>query len=121
MKANAKDICESEAKGAGKVSRAELEEQYKPSTRNAEKLKDARADAAYDLAKERCDDQQGNDKKACVEQAKATHTSAKAQAKASKASADAIESDKRSVVPGPSSGGVTMPGTAGSTTSGSKP
>ncbi len=89
LQGNAKDICKAEAKAAEKVSKAELEAQYKPSPRNEEKLRDARADAAYDVAKERCDEQQGKAKDACVQQAKSARTSAKAQAKAIKASEDA--------------------------------
>src|SRR5687767_1000751 len=56
LKANAKDICVAEAKGVEKVAKAELEAQYKPSPRNDEKLTVAKADAAYDVAKEKCDD-----------------------------------------------------------------
>src|SRR5205085_3513976 len=34
MKANAKDICQAEAKGKENVAKAQLEEQYKPSAKN---------------------------------------------------------------------------------------
>ncbi len=88
MKANAKDICVSEAKGAEKVAKAELEAQYKPSPKNDEKVTFAKADAAYDTAKEKCDDLKGNAKDVCVKDAKAARTKAKEDAKVMKAGAD---------------------------------
>ncbi len=81
LQGNAKDICRAQAKGLEKVSKAELEAQYKPSARNEQRALEAKADADYDLAKERCDEQQGHAKDACVEQAKAAQSAAKAQAK----------------------------------------
>ena len=88
LKANAKDICVSEAKGAEKVAKAELEAQYKPSARNDERVSLAKADAAYDTAKEKCDDLAGNAKDVCVKDAKAAHVKAKADAKVTKAAVD---------------------------------
>lgn len=85
LKANAKDICVSEAKGTEKVAKAELDAQYKPSPRAEARVIEAKADAAYDLAKEKCDDLAGNAKDTCVKDAKSTHASAKAQANATKA------------------------------------
>ncbi|MDB5895075.1 MAG: hypothetical protein JWQ88_2606 [Rhodoferax sp.] len=81
LSANAKDICMSEAKGAEKVAKAELAVQYKPSAKNDVKVREAKADAAYDTAKEKCDDQTGNAKDVCVKDAKAAHTSALGAAK----------------------------------------
>ena len=51
---NAKDICVKEAKGHEDVAKAELEAQYKPSTKAAYKARVARADADYAIAKEKC-------------------------------------------------------------------
>jgi len=87
LKDNAKDICTVEAKGNEKVAKAELEAQYKPTPKHDEKAKIAKADAAYELAKEKCDDQSGNAKDVCKKDAKAAYTSAKADAKATKAAA----------------------------------
>ena len=92
LKANANDICVSEAKGMEKVAKAELEAQYKPSAKNTEKVSFARADAAYDTAKEKCDDLSGNTKDVCVKDAKAVHVKAKEDAKVSKVSADTSRS-----------------------------
>ena len=84
LKANAKDICVAEAKGVEKTAKAELEAQYKPSPRNEQKVKDAKADAAYDVAKEKCDDLSGNAKDTCVKDARLAHNTAKGE-KVSKA------------------------------------
>ena len=88
LSANTKDICQAEAKGAEKVAKAELEAQYKPSPSHDKKVRDAKADAAYDVAKEKCDDLAGNPKDVCVKDAKAARTTAKADAKVSKAGAE---------------------------------
>ena len=45
LKANAKDICQKEAKGIESVAKADLEAQYKPSDKTAYKAREARADA----------------------------------------------------------------------------
>jgi hypothetical protein len=89
LSGNAKDVCMEEAKGKQTVAKAELEAQYKPSDRNQYKARVAKADADYSVAKEKCDDQKGADKKACVKEAKAAHTAAVAEAKASMKSARA--------------------------------
>lgn len=81
LKANAKDICVSEAKGVEKVAKAELEQAYKPSARHTEKLAMAKGDAAYDTAKEKCDDSSGNAKTVCRADAKAAHVKANEEAR----------------------------------------
>lgn len=85
MTGNASDICKVQAKGGEKVARAELEAQYQPTPSHDEKARLAHADAAYALAKEKCDDQNGNAKAVCRKDAKAAYVSAKADAKVSKA------------------------------------
>lgn len=79
---NQKDICVAEAKGEKKVSEAELDARYKPGAKAEYNVEAAKAEAAYDVAKERCDDQAGNAKDVCVKKAKAEETAAKADAKA---------------------------------------
>jgi len=81
MKDNAKDVCEKEAKGKEKVAKAELDAKTNPTAANQRKVREAKADAAYDVAKERCDDQKGNEKDVCQKQAKAEHERAKADIK----------------------------------------
>ena len=78
---NARDICKAEAGGKEKIARAELEEKYKPGAGTHYKVRIARAEADYALAKEKCDDAAGNVKDVCVKEAKAAAVSAKADAK----------------------------------------
>ena len=87
LKANAKDICKSEAKGIEKVAKAELEAVYEPSARHTEKAALAKGDAAYDTAKEKCDDLSGNAKTVCVKDAKAAYVTVKEEAKLIRAGA----------------------------------
>jgi len=81
---NAKDICVQEAKAKEKVALAELEYSHtgKPADRN--KVFVARAESAYAVAKERCDDLAGNAKDVCVKEAKAVEIKALADAKLGK-------------------------------------
>lgn len=78
---NAKDICVQEAKGMEKVALAELEANYQPSTKHSYNVAEARAKAAFEVAKEKCDDQTGNAKDVCRKEADANHTAAIAEAK----------------------------------------
>jgi hypothetical protein len=81
---NAKDVCVEEAKGREKVALAELDYKRDATDRNREKLAEARADANYNVAKEKCDDLSGNPKDVCVKEAKAARAKALADAKANK-------------------------------------
>lgn len=82
LKGNAKDICVLEAKGAEKVAKAELKVRADDTAKNRYKLQITKAEADYDVAKERCDDLAGNAKDVCVKDAKATLAAAKADAEA---------------------------------------
>ncbi|HVO90376.1 MAG TPA: hypothetical protein VMV45_17700 [Casimicrobiaceae bacterium] len=84
MSGNAKDVCVQEAKGKEKIAKADAEAAYKNTDKARYEARVARADADYDVAKEKCDDLKGNDKDVCVKQAKAQHTRAKADAKVAK-------------------------------------
>lgn len=86
---NAKDVCQDEADGKEKIAKAELEYQRTGKAKDAEKLADVKAEAAYEVAKERCDDRSGNDKDVCVKEAKAAETRAKADAKAARKTGEA--------------------------------
>ena len=88
LKANAKDICVSEAKGAEKIAKAELEANYEPTARHTEKVSMAKGDAAYDTAKEKCDDASGNAKTVCNKDAKAVHTTAMDEARVARLGAE---------------------------------
>ena len=89
MTANAKDICMEEAKGREKVAKAELEARYEPSIKHDKDLRMAKADAAFQVAKEKCDDLKDNAKDVCRKEAKASYTAAKADAKVVQKTADA--------------------------------
>ena len=84
MKDNAKDVCVEEAKGKEKIAKAELDQKVRPSDSNARKVAEAKVEAAYDIAKEKCDDQKGDAKSACVKQAKTEESKGKADIKAMK-------------------------------------
>lgn len=88
-KGNAKDVCQKEAKLAHVKNTAEAEATYKGTAKAHKKARIDIADANYELAKEKCDDQTGNNKDVCVKEAKAAKTAAVADAKANKEIADA--------------------------------
>src|SRR5262249_42011450 len=73
MSGNAKDICVQEAKGNEKVAKADADAAYEGTPKAREAARVARADAAYNVAKEKCDDLSGNQKDVCVKEAKAAH------------------------------------------------
>ena len=84
MSANAKDICQEEAKAKEKVARAELEYGYTGKARDGTKVLEVKAKTAYAVAKEKCDDQAGNAKDVCRKEAKAVEVKALADAKMGK-------------------------------------
>ncbi len=88
LKDNAKDVCIKQASGQEKVAKAELEARRNPSAKNEEKARMAKADADYDIAKEKCDDLKGDAKDICVKDAKAAHVHAVEAAKVAKAQAE---------------------------------
>jgi len=81
---NGKDICVEEAKAREKVALADLEFGYTGKTADRNKAQVARAESAYAVAKERCDDSTGNAKDVCVKEAKAVEVKALADAKLGK-------------------------------------
>jgi len=98
MSGNAKDVCNEEAKGREFIAKAELEAKYSPTDKHRNEVLVAKADAAYEVAKEKCDDLGGDAKSACVKEAKSAHAAALADAKAAEKNAEARKdavSDKR--------------------------
>lgn len=81
LRAYDRDICEAQADGKEKVTRAELDARNRPGVEAAAKVKEVRADAAYDVAKERCKDLRGTHKGACRRDAKMVHERTRSQAK----------------------------------------
>lgn len=89
LSGNARDVCKADAGGKQKIARAELEAEYKPTDDAVYKVRLARADATYSLAREKCDDAAGNVKDVCVKEAKADAVAAKSDAKSRLAAAKA--------------------------------
>jgi hypothetical protein len=87
----AKDICAAEAKGKYNVARSEAEAAYKHTARARENARVAHAQAAYDVAIERCDGQAGSSKDVCVKEADAALVKARAEAKVDRVTADTHE------------------------------
>ena len=84
FKDNAKDVCVQEAKAKESVARAELEYSYTGKAADQTKVLQAKAKSVYAVAKEKCDDQEGNAKDVCVKEAKAVEVKALADAKLGK-------------------------------------
>jgi hypothetical protein len=81
---NTKDICVQTVKGREKVALAHLQMQRTGTAKDSMKLAQARYEARYDVAKEKCDDLGGNPKDVCVKAAKADFDKAKADVKMKK-------------------------------------
>ncbi|MES2090609.1 MAG: hypothetical protein V4532_11615 [Pseudomonadota bacterium] len=86
---NAKDVCHEEAKAKEKVALAELEFAHTNKMSDQNRLLVVKAETAYAVAKEKCDDKAGNAKDVCVQEAKAIETKALADAKMGKKIIDA--------------------------------
>jgi len=79
MTGNQKDICVSEAKANERVAKAENDAKTaKDATRAQARVERVKADAAYDVAKQKCQEQSGNEKDVCMKDAKAERDRAKA-------------------------------------------
>jgi hypothetical protein len=85
---NAKDICLAEAKGREKVAKADAEAAYKNTPKDREDARVTRAEATYDVAREKCDELSGNSKDVCVKEANAALVKAKADAKVDRVAAE---------------------------------
>lgn len=79
---NAKDVCIQRAKAKEKVANAENLAAYKDTAKARQDARIAKAEADYSVATEKCDDLNGDQKDACVKEAKAAEARAMADAKA---------------------------------------
>jgi hypothetical protein len=79
---NARDVCEAEASGSGKVAGAELDVSYGPTLKSRNEVRVVKAEADHAVARQRCDDLAGNAKDVCIKEATAVEIAAKADAKA---------------------------------------
>lgn len=84
LSGNGKDICIEQAKGNEKVALAELDYKQDGNPHNRDKVAEAKADANYAIAKEKCDDLAGDQKDICVKDAKAAKARADSEIKATR-------------------------------------
>jgi hypothetical protein len=93
---NAKDICMAEASGKEKIAKADAEAAYKNTPKLREDARVTRAEATYNVAKEKCDELSGNPKDVCVKEASAVLVKAKADAKVDRVAAETrLDADTR--------------------------
>jgi len=85
---NAKDICLAEASGKEKVAKADAEAAYRNTPKLREDARVTRAEATYNVAKEKCDEVSGNSKDVCVKEASAVLVKTKADAKVDRVAAE---------------------------------
>jgi hypothetical protein len=91
LSGNAKDLCVKQAKAQESVAMANLEFQHTGSEKDRKDYLEARYESKYEVAKEMCDDQAGNNKDVCVAQAKAARDKSKADMKADLAIVGALD------------------------------
>ncbi|MEO7810431.1 MAG: hypothetical protein ABIR73_00175 [Usitatibacter sp.] len=84
MKGNTKDICQAEAKGKEKLAKKELDYKKNPNEKNMRDVEKMKAEVAYEIAKEKCEDQKGAGMMACKKQAKEEKDRAMSAAKGKK-------------------------------------
>ncbi|HEX5129817.1 MAG TPA: hypothetical protein VFV90_08725 [Usitatibacter sp.] len=84
MKDNAKDVCEAEAKGKEKLAKKELDYKKNPNDKNAQDVEKMKAEVAYEVAKEKCEDMKGAEMAKCKKDAKSEKDRAVAAAKGKK-------------------------------------
>lgn len=86
---NRKDVCIAETNGRQNVAKAELELSYGDSDKHRHDVRIAKADAAYAIANEKCDDLAGNAQDVCRKEAQSAQVAAKAEAEQAQTTADA--------------------------------
>ena len=78
LAAAAKPVCIKEAQGREKIALAELDQQRRPSDANARRLAETRVAVNYEIAREKCNERQGDDKAECLSRAGAEESKARA-------------------------------------------
>jgi len=81
VQGHARELCNEQARGERDVQQAELQFQAEPTGDNDQKLRVARAEAAYSLALVRCKDMDGQARDVCRKDARSVFNEAKAEAK----------------------------------------
>ena len=81
MQGNQKDICVAEAKAHEKVAKAENDAKHaKDPSKEQAKVQRVKADAEYDVAKQRCQEMKGNEKDVCMKEAQVQRDKTRASA-----------------------------------------
>ena len=81
LEGNARDVCKERVRGERDIALAELDMQVKPTAKNDEKLRLAKAEAAYAVAMQQCEPLKSLAQEICRKDAKAVLAGAKAEAK----------------------------------------
>jgi hypothetical protein len=81
---NPKDVCIEEAKAAEVRSKSNAEAKYKNTPKAYTDARISIADADFSVAKEKCNAKTADEKKICIEEAKAVHTKTLVDAKSGK-------------------------------------
>ena len=111
MSGNAKDICQAEAKANEKIAKKELDYKKNPNDKNKQDIEKAKAEGAYEVAKEKCEDQKGAEMASCKKAAKADKDKTMAEIRGHRKT---VASTTPSTAPSPA------PGSASSTTTTTK-
>jgi hypothetical protein len=90
LSGRAEDVCEAEAKGVERVAKADLRVRYEPTASHVQDARNARIEATYSVAMERCEVKSGNAENVCEKEAKAVrvHALSTAEARAATSSAE---------------------------------
>ncbi len=67
--ADRRAVCRKEAEGREKIALAELAHQRNPSEANQRRLADTKADVDHEIAREKCDAHEGDERNACLSRA----------------------------------------------------
>ena len=77
LSGNAEVVWDARAKAKEKTAKAELDFRVSGSDRDRAKAAQVKAEGEYEVAKERCEDQQGDAQKMCKDQAKQSYQAAR--------------------------------------------
>src|SRR5262245_41340347 len=86
---NANEVCVAEARATRRIAKAEAEARYKATPKAWYDARAARAEAEFEIARERCGEHTGNAKDVCLTEARAAEARAKAAAKLTRQQAEA--------------------------------
>lgn len=84
----ARALCETQAEGRARVAKAQLGARREPGPEAERRVKDAQAEADYDVARVRCDAGRRGARKSCIAQAKAAREAAERLAMVEKVRAE---------------------------------